>query len=88
MVPSTDAERVQTPAEIRKAREEHTVIVEALVGVDGLVKDARIAQSSGSAAADEAALREIRGSRLTPGTENGKPVEMWGRYSVAFTVND
>jgi len=64
---------------------EATVIVFALVGVDGRVRDVRVDSSSGNAVIDAAALRDIRrGTGLTPGTQDGVPVEMWGRYSVTY----
>ena len=67
---------------------EATVVGLALVGVDGRVKDARLDGSSGSPKLDAAALKEIRRwIGLTPGTQDGVPVEMWGRYSVTYKYN-
>jgi len=38
---------------------------------------------------DEAAVREVKRSwRLVPGTENGKPVKMWGQFAVTFKLTD
>ena len=38
---------------------------------------------------DEAAVREVKRSwRLVPGTENGKPVPMWGQFAVTFKLTD
>jgi protein TonB len=65
------------------------VILEVYVLETGRVGDARVKQSSGFPKLDEAALREVKRSwRLTPGTENGKPVAMWGQFAVTFKLTD
>jgi periplasmic protein TonB len=78
----------QPTIETTRSRQVYTTVVEALVGIDGSVKDARIAQSSGLERADEMALDEIRKRRLTPGTKDGQPVQTWGRYAVTFAPID
>ncbi|HLS81527.1 MAG TPA: energy transducer TonB, partial [Steroidobacter sp.] len=79
----------QYPPASRRAGEEGTVILEVLVLENGRVGDARIKQSSGYSRLDEAALREVKRTwRLRPGTENGKPVQMWGQFAVTFKLTD
>lgn len=78
----------QPPNETTLARQQYTIVVEVLVGTDGLVKDARIALSSGNKHADEAALREIKKARMTPGTKDGQSTEMWSRLAVTFKPTD
>lgn len=64
-----------------------TVAIEVLVGTDGRVRDARIAQSSGSGRLDEAALREARQHwRLRPATRDGTPFEQWLTLRVVFRL--
>jgi TonB family protein len=63
---------------------ERTVLLELLVGVDGAVKDGRIAVSSGSPQIDGKALEEAKRSwKLTP-----QPKEQWGRFTVTFKFED
>ncbi len=51
------------------------MIVQVLVGADGVVKNARIAKSSGFARLDETALRGAKFTRFKPATRNGIPIE-------------
>ena len=77
------------PPSSRRAGEAGTVILEVLVLENGRVGDARVKQSSGFPRLDEAAMREVKRSwRLVPGTENGKPVQMWGQFAVTFKLTD
>lgn len=77
------------PPSSRRAGEAGTVVLEVLVLETGRVGDARVKQSSGFPKLDEAALREVKRSwRLTPGTENGKPIQMWGQFAVTFKLTD
>jgi periplasmic protein TonB len=77
------------PPSSRRAGEAGTVILEVLVLENGRVGDARVKQSSGYPRLDEAAVREVKRSwRLVPGTENGKPVQMWGQFAVTFKLTD
>lgn len=77
------------PPSSRRAGEAGTVILEVYVLENGRVGDARVKQSSGHSRLDEAALREVkRAWRLEPGTENGKPVPMWGQFAVTFKLTD
>lgn len=77
------------PPSSRRAGEAGTVILEVYVLENGRVGDARVKQSSGHPRLDEAAMREVKRSwRLQPGTENGKPVPMWGQFAVTFKLTD
>jgi protein TonB len=91
--PKSDSRRPLTqpeyPPSSRRAGEAGTVILEVYVLETGRVGDARVKTSSGFPKLDEAALREVKRSwRLTPGTENGKPVAMWGQFAVTFKLTD
>ena len=77
------------PPSSRRAGEAGTVILEVYVLETGRVGEARVKQSSGFPRLDEAAVREVkRAWRLVPGTENGKPVPMWGQFAVTFKLTD
>ena len=77
------------PPSSRRAGETGTVILEVYVLENGRAGDVRVKQSSGFPKLDEAAVREVKRSwRLEPGTENGKPVPMWGQFAVTFKLTD
>jgi TonB family protein len=83
---SLEARHLDNPAPMTNER---TVLLELLVGVDGRVKDGRIAVPSGSPSLDEKALEEAkRAWKLTPAMENGEPKETWGRFTVTFKLVD
>lgn len=91
--PRSDPRRPLTqpeyPPSSRRAGEAGTVILEVYVLENGRVGEARVKQSSGYPRLDEAAVREVKRSwRLQPGTENGKPVPMWGQFAVTFKLTD
>jgi protein TonB len=91
--PRSDPRRPLTqpeyPPSSRRAGEAGTVILEVYVLENGRVGEARVKQSSGFPRLDEAAVREVKRSwRLQPGTQNGKPVPMWGQFAVTFKLTD
>ena len=91
--PKSDARRPlsqpEYPPSSRRAGEAGTVILEVYVLETGRVGEAKVKQSSGFPRLDEAAIREVKRSwRLVPGTENGKPVPMWGQFAVTFKLTD
>jgi protein TonB len=65
------------------------VILEVYVNANGRAEDVRVKKSSGFPKLDDAAIREVKRSwRLVPGTEDGKPVPMWGQFAVTFKLTD
>jgi protein TonB len=91
--PRSDPRRPLTqpeyPPSSRRAGETGTVILEVYVLENGRAGDVRVKKSSGFEKLDEAAVREVKRSwRLKPGTENGKPVPMWGQFAVTFKLTD
>lgn len=71
------------------AAKEIKVVIEALVGVDGRIKDGRIVNSTGNANTDAKILEEVKRSwRTAPIQKKGKPVEQWGRFTVIFKFED
>ena len=72
------------PAAARRAGEQGSTVLQVLVDTDGRVVDARIAQSSGFADLDRAALDGIKSDyRFLPGMIDGQKREMW--HTLKFT---
>lgn len=91
--PRSDPRRPLTqpdyPPSSRRAGEAGTVILEVYVNENGRPQEVRVKKSSGYKKLDDAAVREVKRSwRLVPGTENGKPVAMWGQFAVTFRLTD
>lgn len=63
------------------------VLVKALVGKDGSVKDAAVYKSSGTPSLDEAAVAAAHKCKFKPAIQNGRPVAMWVTYKVDFILN-
>ena len=61
------------------------VIIEAIIGKDGNVKDAKVLRSV--PLLDQAALEAVRQWRFTPTLLNNVPVEVVMTVTVNFTLN-
>lgn len=82
-------EKPKYPAAERRAGHEGSVILQIYVSENGKVTEAKVQQSSGFPALDEAAVKEVlRSWRLVPGKKDGKPVGMWHSISVKFSLSD
>ena len=66
------------------ARVSGTVIIEAIIGTDGEVRDAKVIRSI--PLLDDAALKAVRQWRYTPTLLNGVPVAVIMTVSVTFTL--
>jgi protein TonB len=92
--PSTQGKGARTskpeyPPASRRAGEEGTVTVKALVGENGRATQVDVVKSSGFPKLDEAAVQEVqRNWRFVPGKEDGKPVSMWHTFAVTFRLTD
>ena len=64
--------------------EEGTAFVWLLVDAEGVLKDVRMAHSSGSSSVDRAALELARGMRFSPATFNEMPVCIWFQRPFRF----
>jgi len=60
------------------------VFVKVLIGIDGRVKSAAVVKSFGNPVCDASALVAAKATLWTPGTKNGKPVEMEQTYPIRF----
>jgi len=74
------------PMESRRKKEQGTVLLRLLIGTDGRVEDAAIAQSSGFERLDQAALQAARSWRWQPMTRDGQPVEVRGVMPIPFVL--
>ena len=72
------------PDEARENRIEGTVIVQALVGRDGQVKETRVRESV--PALDAAAVAAISRWTFKPAKTKGEPVAVWVAVPVKFTL--
>jgi TonB family protein len=76
------------PPASRRLKEQGTVVLRLHVLEDGSVADAVIAQSSGYPDLDHSAYSEVLQWRLDPGTIDGVPAPMWGRFAVTFKLTE
>jgi protein TonB len=72
------------PPIAQAARAQGTVIIEAVIGVDGVVQDARVLRSA--PLLDEAALAAVRQWLYTPTRLNGQPVSVVMTVTVRFQL--
>lgn len=73
------------PEIARDAGVDGTVIVQALVGKDGKVKDTRVQKSIPML--DNAAISAVKQWVFKPALSNNKPVAVWVAVPVRFTLN-
>ena len=75
----------QYPPEAGRARIEGTVVLMAVIGTDGSVKDVRV--ESGLPILAQAALDAVRQWRYKPYMVDGEPVEVESRITINFTLS-
>lgn len=74
------------PLESRRRREQGTVLLALVVGLDGRVMSIAVARSSGFARLDDAALNAVRGWRWSPIIRDGRPVMVKGVVEIPFII--
>jgi TonB family protein len=74
------------PPEARAARISGTVVIQAIIGKDGILKNPRVL-SSPDDSLSQAALDCVRQWRYRPYLLNGSPVEVQTTINVEFTLN-
>ena len=72
------------PLLARRRQLEGTVVLEALVGPAGRVRELSVKESSGHQLLDEAALRAVKNWRFAPGRQGTTPVAMPVLVPVRF----
>jgi periplasmic protein TonB len=75
----------QYPPEAGRERIEGTVVLMAVIGTDGSVKDVQV--ESGPAALAQAAIDAVKQWRYRPYMLNGVPVEIDSRITINFTMS-
>ena len=75
------------PALARRREQQGTVTVRVLVGADGAVESAEVAESSGFDSLDDAALETVRARwRFVPARHDGLAVESWVLVPIRFAL--
>ena len=75
------------PASVR-AQETGLVVLQFLIGHDGMVLDSKIERSSGFRRLDDAAKRGLSLCKFKAGTEEGKPVQSWALIEYMWKLDD
>lgn len=87
ILPRIDAQHSREPEyppQSRRLGEQGSLVLQALIDVDGRVLETKLVQSSGFDRLDQAALDGIKTNyRFAPGTVDGRPQPMW--YTFKFT---
>ena len=75
------------PSVARRREQQGTVTVRVLVGADGAVERAEVAESSGFDSLDDAALETVRSRwRFVPARHDGLAVESWVLVPIRFAL--
>ena len=75
----------QYPPEAGRARIEGTVVLLAVIGTDGSVKDVRV--ENGLPILTQAAIDAVKQWRYKPYLVDGEPVEVDSRITINFTLS-
>jgi len=76
------------PHESRRKREQGTVVLMVVLGVDGRVANISISRSSGFDRLDQAALHAVRRWRWSPTRRGGTAVMVRGLVEIPFVLQD
>jgi protein TonB len=77
------------PTIARRRAQQGSVTLHVLVGIDGIVQRAEIAESSGFDALDDAALETVRRRwRFVPARRSGFPIESWVLVPIRFALTE
>jgi protein TonB len=79
--------RIPYPLDAAKLHQQGTVILNVLVGSDGLPQTIEIEKSSGFRALDLAARDAVRHWTFQAGTRNGITTALWARVPITFSLN-
>jgi TonB family protein len=77
--------RIKYPDSARRMRIEGLVVVGALIGKDGRIEKIQIVESAHELL-NEAAMNAVRATKFTPAKENGKPIRVWARIPIRFSL--
>lgn len=90
-LPSSDADYLHNPKPeyprlSRQRNEQGKVVVNVLIGVDGIAQKAELKTSSGFERLDQAALTTAKAWRYVPGKRGGVPEAMWFAVPINFVM--
>jgi protein TonB len=74
------------PIESRRRKEQGTVVLTLLLGLDGAVESIAVSQSSGFSRLDDAARDAVKGWRWKPVVRGGQPVRVRGVVEIPFVL--
>lgn len=72
----------------KRANEEGRCVVKLTVAADGRIVDPTIQESTGFPRLDEACVSAVRGQRMLPATENGRPIETTVGIPIVWKLNN
>lgn len=75
------------PASLR-SQETGLVVLQFLIGTDGVAIESKVEKSSGFRRLDEAARHALLLCKFKPGAEEGKPVKSWARIEYQWKIED
>ena len=76
------------PPSARRAGEEGTVRLRILVDERGIPREVQIAQGSGFARLDQAAMEAVRKWRFVPASSGSQAIMAWTQVAVSFRLTD
>jgi periplasmic protein TonB len=79
--------RVPYPRDAARQRQQGTVILRVLVGIDGVPRNVEIERSSGFRSLDDAARAAVRRWTFQPGTRGGIATPLWARVPISFRLD-
>lgn len=74
------------PIESRRKREQGTVVLQLILGVDGTVETIMVSQSSGFSRLDNAARDAVKHWRWKPMLRDGQPMRVRGLVEIPFVL--
>lgn len=74
------------PPLARRRNYQGVVVLDVLVDAQGLAAQVKVAQGSGYRILDQCAVRTVSGWRFEPARRGSRPVEMWVKVPVRFTL--
>jgi periplasmic protein TonB len=85
LIDPDNCELPKLPASAERRRLTGDVIVALLIGIDGKIKDVRLARSSGKPMLDQAALEGARRCHFVAATVDKVPVPSWEPFRFSWT---
>jgi periplasmic protein TonB len=76
------------PDASKRANEEGSCKVKITVGADGKINDQSIETSTGFPRLDDACLKAVKGQRMQPALQDGKPIEYTGLLPITWKLKN